>query len=69
MSKNLSLDIKTAYQIVLVLSGLIAACLIIINVLSAIQLFGQPTNLTPAKIREQQLIQAIQLVQTKNLEN
>lgn len=65
MSKNLSLDIKTAYQIILILSGLIATCLIVINLLSAIQLFGKPTNEISAKIREQQLIQAIQLVQTK----
>jgi hypothetical protein len=69
MSKNLSLDIKTAYQLGLVISGLIAVCLIIVNLLSLTQVFGDSVNQPSAKIREQQLMQAIQLVQASNLEN
>lgn len=69
MSKTLSLDIKTAYQIGLVLFGLIAGSLIVINVASITQLFGKAEIQPTAKIREQQLIKAIELVRTNPLEN
>ncbi len=63
MSKTLSLDTKTIYQLQL---GVIAATSLLVVVFAFVQLFKlnyQPAQQPSAKLREQQLKNAIELIQ------
>jgi hypothetical protein len=62
MSKNLSLDTKTIYQLGLSLVGLVSLAVVILVILNAVRLFDQPKPEPAVKIREQQLKTAIDLV-------
>jgi hypothetical protein len=63
MSKNLSLDIKTLYQVGLGLVGTICAVLIILNGYNVVQLLAVPKAVVSLRMREQQLKTAIQIIQ------
>jgi hypothetical protein len=62
MFKNHSLDIKTTYQIGLIVVGLISLTLVVINVITLTKVLKQSPLEPTLKIREQQLQTAINAI-------
>jgi hypothetical protein len=66
MSKNPSVDIKTIYQIELVVAAVVSVIVIAANGNYLLHLFTTPKAPVPLKIREQQLKTAIQFIDGGN---
>lgn len=62
MSKNLSLDTRTVYQSGLIAVTLASIAVIILVIINSLKLVNQPKTEPAIKIREQQLQNAINLV-------
>lgn len=62
MSKSLSLETRTIYQLSLIAIGTVSLILVGFSIFQATKLFNMPKDEPVIKIREQQLNTAIKLV-------
>ncbi len=69
MSKTHSLDIKTIYQVGLIVTIMLSVVVISLNAWYLLGAFTKSTNQPSLRIREQQLQQAISLTSPKSPEN